>query len=1063
MMTMMVCSTLVLAGCGGSGGGSGEGSNTAIGAQPDTDTGTGTDAGTDTDTGSDNGSSAESTDTLEAALKSGNIHLLSADDNVHQHIMDTIDGIRDSDAAIMSALYAGVDDLSWNPTHDASLLRGEYGLNTEVLNVNADKDGNPSSDGRALGIAGVKDNTKFMVYGGHPLRNLYDNSDLVNDGMNTFMKNVVSWLTEGKSANLNIALVHTDESRWFKDESGTREWLTANYAEGLQVNEDNACDGAELVGCLKADVDLLIISQVLGDHSLADVEAGVAYATQQGIPVLYMHHDGGLTDLGRSILKHFNVHYLSDNYWPKLTINGANFSDFAQYPPNIAAIRTALINLNDASFPFNVADCAVDCGDQYAEQFSSGESAVKSLFDSYDSSKFRLFDMEGYRFQKLLVLIADQFRQDIRYPMSVTSTDTTEFLKAKFADSLVYISRDINPVPVDLGNYSRTDFSHITPTTKTVSMASKSSFKAAGVYALPGKTVTVTRNDTNEVATSIRINTIRSGATHEWDANGYSRPKYLTSMSLSIAPGETIAFTSPYGGPIHITFNTNDIDVNFTFKNIGEHPYWAGPEDDDSFAYALAANDFDWAEFATSSFEIHSKADRVQRVLDSSYWTTPQELAAGIKLYATNYTHVLAGFQGPDLTPEPEIAGWAAEQGFTLATVNTVKHMNADQATCGGACSGNPYDTYGVFHPVEHGNLHEIGHGLQSNWFLFTFGSARQGGHGATNFYSYYPRQHFYENTGIHSTTGATTICPVTAAPLYRSDFDALVEAASTDDPGATVAAIMERATLGELLPTDPRGLTRSGSYDYNYFVWWQLALQARIHDRLDNGYHIIGRMHILQRQFGTATSSDENWAAMRDNLGLSLYTRVEAKAMSYNDWIMVTASRAVELNFAQPLNLLGVITSQKAKDQVAHNGYPVIGNEFVTMNDFCAAIVQGSRNVQELADRGVTFEMKSTVITADTVWPWSDALVESQKARYTTEETIVISYDHSAGNQKDWIGIYSTADESEGGELLEWHYTEGKISGEMSFKQLPAGNYVAKLFVNNGYEVLGEVTFEVR
>jgi plastocyanin len=1053
--TMVVSLLLLLGACS-----SGSGDDTNI----DTNIDIGTDAGVDKPTDGQVSGSDNVTSSIEAALKSGDARLLESGDNVHQHIMNTIEGIRASEATLKNTLYAGVDNLSWNPTHDASLLLGEYGLNTEVLNVNADKDGNPSADGRALAVAGVKGNTKYMVYGGHPLRNLKANPDLVNDGMNTFMKNAVSWLTEGKSTDLNIALVHSDDSRWFKDESGTREWLTANYAEGLKINNDNACDGAALVNCLKDNVDLLIISQVLGDHSLADVEAGVAYATQQGIPILYMHHDGDLTNLGRSIFQQFNVHYSRDNYWPKLTINGANFSDFAQYPPNIAAIRTALINLDDANFPFNVADCAVDCDDQYATQFSNGESAVKSLFDSYDSSKFRLFDTEGYKFQKLLVLLADQFRNNIRYPMSVTTTDTTEFLKAKFADSLVYISRDINPVPADLGNYSRTDFSHVTPSTKTVSMTSKYNFKAAGVYALPGETVTVTRNDSNDVATSIRINTIRSGATHEWDADGYTRPKYLTSASLSIEPGETISFTSPYGGPIHITFNTNDVDVNFTFKNIGEHPYWAGPKDDESFALALALNDYDWAEFATNSFEIHSKAERVQHVLDTSYWTTPQELAAGIKLYATNYTHVLAGYQGPDLTPEPEISGWAEEQGFTLATVDMVKHMNADQATCGGACSGNPYDTYGVFHPVEHGNLHEIGHGLQSGWFLFTFGETSQGGHGATNFYSYYPRQRFYENTGIHSTPGASAICKVSAAPLYRSDFEALVQAANTDNPGATVAAMMERATLGELLPTDPSGLTNWGSYDYNYFVWWQLMNQARLHDKLDNGYHIIARMHILQRQFNTASSSDESWAAMRNNLGLSLYTREEAKAMSYNDWILISASRAVALNFSQPLNLLGVITSDKAKDQVSENGYAVIGNEFVTMNDQCASLVKDSRNVQELSDRGVTFEMKSTVITADTEWPWPEALVESNKAQYTTEEKIVISYDHSTGNQKDWIGIYSTADESEGGgQLLEWYYTEGNISGEMTFKSLPVGNYVATLYVNNGYEALGQTTFEVR
>jgi hypothetical protein len=45
----------------------------------------------------------------------------------------------------------------------------------------------------------------------------------------------------------------------------------------------------------------------------------------------------------------------------------------------------------------------------------------------------------------------------------------------------------------------------------------------------------------------------------------------------------------------------------------------------------------------------------------------------------------------------------------------------------------------------------------------------------------------------------------------------------------------------------------------------------------------------------------------------------------------------------------------------------------------------------------------------------------------------------------------------------LEWFYTEGNISGQMTFKALPVGDYVATLYVNNGYEELGQVTFEVR
>lgn len=45
--------------------------------------------------------------------------------------------------------------------------------------------------------------------------------------------------------------------------------------------------------------------------------------------------------------------------------------------------------------------------------------------------------------------------------------------------------------------------------------------------------------------------------------------------------------------------------------------------------------------------------------------------------------------------------------------------MNADQATCGYGCSGNPYDAYWAFSPLGHGDLHELGHGLEKGRFRF--------------------------------------------------------------------------------------------------------------------------------------------------------------------------------------------------------------------------------------------------------------------------------------------------------------------------------------------------------
>jgi hypothetical protein len=77
----------------------------------------------------------------------------------------------------------------------------------------------------------------------------------------------------------------------------------------------------------------------------------------------------------------------------------------------------------------------------------------------------------------------------------------------------------------------------------------------------------------------IQINTLRDGATHEYDPDvdpGYTRPKQLTTPAFPIEPNETLELTSPYGGPVQVHFDINDVDVSFVFENVGEHPYWRG-------------------------------------------------------------------------------------------------------------------------------------------------------------------------------------------------------------------------------------------------------------------------------------------------------------------------------------------------------------------------------------------------------------------------------------------------------------------------------------------------------
>ena len=106
------------------------------------------------------------------------------------------------------------------------------------------------------------------------------------------------------------------------------------------------------------------------------------------------------------------------------------------------------------------------------------------------------------------------------------------------------------------------DLSCIEGVTRELEITSRKPFRSAGVYVLPGRTTRVTRLDSAAVNTHIFVNPLRSGATKEW--KDYNRPKYLQSQRLSVAPGETVTFSNPYGGPLQIAFSSNDEMVWFT-------------------------------------------------------------------------------------------------------------------------------------------------------------------------------------------------------------------------------------------------------------------------------------------------------------------------------------------------------------------------------------------------------------------------------------------------------------------------------------------------------------------
>ena len=497
--------------------------------------------------------------------------------------------------------------------------------------------------------------------------------------------------------------------------------------------------------------------------------------------------------------------------------------------------------------------------------------------------------------------------------MDKITTDTVSFFKSMFTDYAIYNVRDVNAAQADMGNFSRSDFSHITPENANITMTAKPSFRSAGVYALPGQTFTVTRTDNNIADTSIFINTLRSEATHIFNKDKYNRPRFLTSGRITINPGETIKFTSSYGGPVQIGFSQKDVEVSFEFENIGRHPHWRTPADDDVFAEKMEQGHYDWAEIATEGFEVHSKLERLRKSLTESIWPVASDFANATYRYTHNMVHKLAGFKGPGIDVDPEIHDFVTARGLSVNTIDHVKHMNADQPTCGWGCSGNPYDAGWAFSPIGHGDLHELGHGIERHSMRFE----GWGSHSNTNFYSFYAKSVYSKDTGNgHGCWGED----------WKKTFDALQQSKKEIDP----SAYMKENLL---------------SVSSNMLLYYQIMMAAETEGTITDGWNVYPRMHIWDREMSRFDNSDESWNAGKVGLGFGDYTRAEFLAATKNERLFISLSEITQLDLTQWFEMYGLEVSAKAIAQVTSKDLPVLAQKFYTiqLNEYCDSFTQPS------------------------------------------------------------------------------------------------------------------------
>jgi|GEM_PF-634166 len=804
---------------------------------------------------------------------------------------------------LLSALYQN-NSIAYTPSHNSQLIN----ITGDVHKVYPILYG---TDSHILAVAGTKSNGRFSAFGSVPMEYFQDGKNLDYE---TPMKRLLLWLIGGEPLNSAISTQNRTIALSFANyATDTKNWLTTNYPDWT-IKECN--DIATHANCLNG-VDLVIQGSSASNGDENSIKTDIETLLNGGTPVLYLHPDWGVNPTAQAMAKlfEFSLPY-GGNWWSsdKANWSSVEVMQLAQFNLNYGAIDKMLAHFQSEDYNFDWSRCKDSDGNRDANydncvdvigldsEFQSGATKVKSFMNGLDSNKKNIFATNEYRLQKLLALIGDKFRKEVVYPMDKVTTDDNEFMKSYYSDHAIYNYRTINPTQPNMGNFSRSDFSHITPTTRRVQIDSKKSFRSTGAYALPGQTVRVTRNDNSDLTVKVFINSLRSGATHQYQRNGYNRPKYLQTPHFEIKSGETIEITSPYGGTLQLEFSKNDLPIDVTFSNVGEHAYWATTADNNSFAQKLTANEYEWAEIATAGFTVHSKLDKmVESVSDIRWGGTAEGLANAVVKYTSNYPHVVAGFKGEGVDVVDEIHDWATSKGLTIETIDIMKHMNADQATCGYGCSGNPYDAYWAFDPIGHGDIHEMGHSMQKMRF--------EGfpNHAATNTFSYYTKARYFANTGGE---------PDCQGLPFKTLFETIQNSVGQSDIQAYLKTnLWDVAGLGE-----------------QYLLKIQAMMHSQKLGKVQNGWHVLARVHILEREMGRAK---QDWEGRKASVGFSTYSLDEINTIRNNDWLTVAYSYASELDLRNYFTMMGIPFSQKAKDQIASFNFDVAPNSlFVSTND---------------------------------------------------------------------------------------------------------------------------------
>ena len=903
-------------------------------------------------------------DAIERALANGDASLVTEHELVDA-LATTRARLDAAHAATLDALF-GRDDatravgaLDWDPTQQTNTLEPLAISGLRPVLVSNHRYRGEGTAGEPLALAGTGDGgERLLMLGGNTLHALHGEGwgGTANAAMQTFMENAVHWLADGlepDDAAFDVVVSHQRDIGWARHDDAVHGWFDTFFPDAT-VNAEDVCDGAALAGCL-ATADLLVIGQATDDldddavpDDVAAVLAAVSDARSRGVPVLFLRDGYGRSALDEALAPALGVS-LGYNFFTEgldaFTPDAlGDVDELATLVATVNALDTGRLDFDYT--PEGVCTSyvgTITCGEDDAVNgdgvtiealIGVGRDALSRRLSSLDRQARDLFTLgDGYRADKLAVLLADKYRSAVRFPLDKLASESRAFQRARFADTAVHYARSGNAPQPDLGLFTDAgqalhDGLTVTRTfTRTPTRFDE--WTSTGVHVPPGRPVVVTRDDASGVEVLVRTNMLRN-TTRLWNTNGYSRPSALTSHALSVPAGGSITLSSPHGGPLYVwtrkleaDHEDADVPVTLTFAGVLDNPLLDAFDEASvaAFSDALMATDSDWVDIRTPFAEIHSLKSHVTTAFarqdgdESDGYATADVLdyIDDLNGYLIKGNYEYAGFASASLAPlDARVAAWCTANALTAIdyggeTVNLctderihalprVQHVNAGiAAACGSLCAGNPFDTGSPIDPLGWGENHEMGHNLQR------------------------ARLKVY---GARSNEVSNNIFPLQTGREWAI-AEGLARHPSLARPNHRVAFQLLQASIAGGLPADAGHPLWAGAGTYD-FAFERLAFFVQL-VYASGEWDFYTKAYLAERILDDATrdasSDDAKWLAVRSSLGMGGYTAADAKAISGNDFLYLMASNVDGTDYAGWFAAWGVEVSAAARAQVAANG----------------------------------------------------------------------------------------------------------------------------------------------